>query len=153
MVAHRLSSIFIVLLGAATLLTLTSATKESEDAASRRMYARAHSLGDTYTFDPRDGWETANTTDLTHQYQNTHHKRASHGALWPSISRRSKHKSKSYIQHDPPKQRLPSSQHQPGALDAAGKIVQGIWDGLKGVGKKQDGIITWYIFHNPTPTR
>ena len=32
-------------------------------------YAHAHSLGDGYLFDPRDGWETVNVTDLQYKYE------------------------------------------------------------------------------------
>ncbi|KAF7790900.1 hypothetical protein EIP86_001858 [Pleurotus ostreatoroseus] len=31
-------------------------------------YAHAHSLGDSYQFDPRDGWEAVNITDLQYKY-------------------------------------------------------------------------------------
>jgi hypothetical protein len=32
-------------------------------------YARPHSLGDNYTFDPQDGWQTVNITNLQYKYQ------------------------------------------------------------------------------------
>ena len=34
-------------------------------------YSRAHSLGDNYQFDPRDGWQTVNASDLQYKYDNT----------------------------------------------------------------------------------
>ncbi len=36
---------------------------------ARDLYARAHSLGDNYQFDPRDGWYTVNVTNAKHNYR------------------------------------------------------------------------------------
>jgi hypothetical protein len=35
---------------------------------SRLRYTRAHSLGDDYAFDARDGWTTLNVTDMQYKY-------------------------------------------------------------------------------------
>ncbi|KAI1796289.1 hypothetical protein LXA43DRAFT_1178275 [Ganoderma leucocontextum] len=37
--------------------------------ALERRYTTPHSLGDNYVFDPRDGWQTVNTTNLLYKYQ------------------------------------------------------------------------------------
>ena len=37
--------------------------------ALERRYTTPHSLGDNYIFDPRDGWQTVNTTNLLYKYQ------------------------------------------------------------------------------------
>ncbi|KAJ7228763.1 hypothetical protein GGX14DRAFT_414881 [Mycena pura] len=37
-------------------------------AIAKSKYTTSHSLGDSYTFDPRDGWQTFNTTNLHYKY-------------------------------------------------------------------------------------
>ncbi|KAH8830765.1 hypothetical protein DL96DRAFT_1594237, partial [Flagelloscypha sp. PMI_526] len=50
-------------------LVLWDATSSVSRAISESYYSRAHSLGDSYTFDPRDGWQTLNVTDLSYKYE------------------------------------------------------------------------------------
>ena len=84
-------------------------------AISQSKYTVAHSLGDDYSFDPRDGWQAVNVTNLDYKYQF----RKEH-----SPQRRGKGKS---------------------ALgDAIGGVVKNIWKGLKGIGSKEPVTITWY---------
>jgi len=40
----------------------------SESAISESRYSRSHSLGSSYTFDRRDGWEQVNVTNLQYKY-------------------------------------------------------------------------------------
>jgi hypothetical protein len=44
------------------------AATSSVRAVSRSRYSRAHSLGDSYVFDPRDGWQSVNATNLQYKY-------------------------------------------------------------------------------------
>ncbi|KAJ8086501.1 hypothetical protein PM082_005324 [Marasmius tenuissimus] len=39
----------------------------------RSLYARAHSLGNSYVFQSRDGWTSVNATDLPYKYRHDHH--------------------------------------------------------------------------------
>ncbi|TBU49632.1 hypothetical protein BD309DRAFT_1076385 [Dichomitus squalens] len=41
----------------------------AERMALERRYTTPHSLGDNYLFDPRDGWQSVNTTNLLYKYQ------------------------------------------------------------------------------------
>lgn len=52
---------------------LSAAARASLGSPSRAVlesrYTRPHSLGDNYVFDPRDGWETVNVTDMQYKYR------------------------------------------------------------------------------------
>lgn len=85
-------------------------------AISESKYTVAHSLGDDYTFDPRDGWQAVNVTNLEYKYQ-------SRTEQFPQ--RRAK-KSKSALG------------------DAIGGVVKDIWKGLKAFGTTEPVTITWY---------
>lgn len=75
----------------------------------------AHSLGDGYQFDPRDGWEVVNTTDLPYKYHNENAGKLSNDSA--NLKRR-------------------------GMLEGAlGKIEEFL--GCIGVGKPRKAIITW----------
>jgi hypothetical protein len=88
--------------------------------APESRYSRSHSLGDSYEFDPRDGWETVNVTDLSYKY-NT----ANNAARNVQLAERS----------------IATS---PFAKDsAAGRIIHDIWNGLKALGAPQSVTITW----------
>ncbi|KJA29959.1 hypothetical protein HYPSUDRAFT_126488 [Hypholoma sublateritium FD-334 SS-4] len=88
-------------------------------AISESKYTVAHSLGDDYTFDPRDGWQAVNVTNLEYKYQ-------SRTGKFPQ--RRAK-KSKS-------------------ALGDAIDAVKNIWKGLKAFGTTEPVTITWYTGHD-----
>ena len=47
----------------------TSAQISSAHAVSTSEYVKAHSLGGNYTFDPRDGWQMVNVTNLQYKYR------------------------------------------------------------------------------------
>lgn len=58
---------------AITFMTLFSGTGAVADpnsylAALERRYSTPHSLGDNYQFDPRDGWQTVNVSNLAYKY-------------------------------------------------------------------------------------
>ncbi|TRM68037.1 Non-catalytic module family EXPN protein [Schizophyllum amplum] len=58
---------------ASILAVVSSITQASAGSPSRAVlesrYTRPHSLGDDYVFDPRDGWETVNVTNLQYKYR------------------------------------------------------------------------------------
>lgn len=45
-----------------------AANPDSYQAALERRYSTPHSLGESYQFNSRDGWETVNVTDLAYKY-------------------------------------------------------------------------------------
>ncbi|KAF9482497.1 hypothetical protein BDN70DRAFT_875068 [Pholiota conissans] len=55
-----------VIAGSASAL---AAQPSSARAISESKYATAHSLGDGYNFDPRDGWQSVNITNLDYKYK------------------------------------------------------------------------------------
>jgi hypothetical protein len=103
-------------------------------AVTRSHYSKAHSLGDTYEFDPRDGWQGANVTNLQYKYRRElNDVNVSEG----SLEKRGKKKGKG----KPGKKGDKNS-------DISGSIkhaLNGVWNGLKGIGKSQEATITWCV--------
>ncbi|KAF8974207.1 RlpA-like double-psi beta-barrel-protein domain-containing protein-containing protein [Flammula alnicola] len=88
-------------------------------AISESKYSTAHSLGDNYSFDPRDGWQSVNVTNLDYKYRR-----------------------RSEILNDR------ADKKKSGLGDAITGVVNGIWKGLKGIGPPEPVIITWYTGHD-----
>jgi hypothetical protein len=89
-------------------------------------YDRAHSLGDNYRFDPRDGWQFANVSDLEYKYRRELGSR--------NAQRRA---AKGHERVNPGHHAAPGKVG--GALD---KILNTI-GGMLGFGKPQPVTITW----------
>lgn len=85
-------------------------------------YTTAHSLTDDYVFDPRDGWQTANVTDLPYKYGR------SLGAEHPEEA--------AFLQ------RRKSSPIGDAISMVAGTLNKAL-KGLKGLGHPEDAVITW----------
>ncbi|KAI0720212.1 hypothetical protein C8T65DRAFT_801660 [Cerioporus squamosus] len=64
----RLAAAFLLVVSAVTFCGVSAVHVDAERMALERRYTTAHSLGDNYVFDPRDGWETVNTTNLAYKY-------------------------------------------------------------------------------------
>jgi hypothetical protein len=106
-------------------------------AIPRTHYTKPHSLGTSYKFDPRDGWETTNVTNLQYKYKRSGNTRGWDSDAPDSLSLRDVVKrSKSSTKH----QKHVSHHHDVG--DAINRVL-GFFKGLKGIGPKQDAIITW----------
>ncbi|KAI0036041.1 hypothetical protein K488DRAFT_42087, partial [Vararia minispora EC-137] len=88
-------------------------------------YSRAHSLGENYAFNARDGWMNVSTSDLSYKYAYEPGVSASRG-----IGGR---ESRSVVKR---------------AADAISNALKAIFKGLKGLGKPQDVVITWYTGHD-----
>ncbi|EMD40649.1 expansin-like protein [Gelatoporia subvermispora B] len=83
----RIGSVLTAVLVLAALMTCTVAADISAyHTALRRAYTTAHSLSDNYQFDPRDGWQSVNVTNM--QYART-----TTGDSSPLLSKRSSKKS------------------------------------------------------------
>ncbi|KAF7355230.1 Expansin family protein [Mycena sanguinolenta] len=70
----RLASLALLALCLVSLPAITGAASITHGASARarelakRRYTQPHSLGDSYTFDPRDGWQSFNATNLQYKY-------------------------------------------------------------------------------------
>lgn len=100
-------------------LTLRVLAKQSTPvrAISESRYTTAHSLGDNYKFDPRDGWQTVNVTNLQYKY--------------PRDASVSKPESSKAI--------TPSN-----GLSVAVNSVKNVLKGLKLIGEPKPVTVTWY---------
>ncbi|PPQ64718.1 hypothetical protein CVT24_008345 [Panaeolus cyanescens] len=105
-------------------------------AVIRNRYTTAHSLGDGYLFDARDGWEGVNVTNLEYKYRRHISAEASNSNAL-SLA---------------PRDKKPSSKESAKSVNAgAGGIVAVIsqlFKGLKGIGKPEPVTITWYTGHD-----
>ncbi|KAG0709528.1 hypothetical protein DFH29DRAFT_1701 [Suillus ampliporus] len=111
-------------------------------------YDKAHYLPDSHSFDPRDGWEPVNISNLNYKYSASSHKdhsfhralrRSSQGNAPASIGT-SKYKEKNA--------KTSSTSTSTGVL---GKVIQSlatIFAGLVGKGSSQGVTITWYTGHD-----
>ncbi|KAI0049633.1 hypothetical protein FA95DRAFT_1581680 [Auriscalpium vulgare] len=84
-------------------------------------YSRAHSLGDHYAFDARDGWHAVNVSNLPYKYGPAAH---------AGRSKRDKKAASKSIG------------------DSIGGAVKNAVKGLKGIGRPEDVTITWYTGHD-----
>ncbi len=113
----------------------------SRRAASYAKYTAAHSLGDAYTFDARDGWTTVNATDLGYKYRHDHE---THAVLETrhekDDDRNTSHKEKNKSKH---KNKNKNKSKIISAASSVGDLVKGVWNGLKGVGESENVKITW----------
>ena len=152
------------LLVAVSLSALSGVSAREIDAARmalERRYSTPHSLGDNYVFDPRDGWQTVNTTNLLYKYapratpdsevedglaglddgnEHTNHtllaraRKTSHAkpktASKKVVSKKTSSKSKS-------------------TTDLLKGGVGNIVNTIKGIGKPEPVVITWYVGLHP----
>jgi hypothetical protein len=87
-------------------------------------YARAHSLGNGYTFDPRDGWQTVNVSNLSYK----------HGPRSPGIGKTPKITTVA-TKH---------SSHNPLEYGKLKSAIKGLFKGLIGKGEVVKVTTTWY---------
>jgi hypothetical protein len=104
------------------------------NAMTRSHYSKAHSLGGAYEFDPRDGWQGANVTNLQYKYK----RELNDGNVFGgSLEKRGKKKG-----------RAKTGKKGGKNSDIGGSIkhaLNGVWNGLKGIGKSQEATITWSV--------
>lgn len=132
----------VILFGMSTIfLSLTAVTARSNPttpvrAISESRYSRAHSLGEGYQFDPRDGWEPMNVTNMEYKYRRDTPSNTS--GLEDHIEKRSATKNEDVS-----------------VVGAIGGVVSKVIEGLKGIGKPEPVLITWYacILNDTQPAR
>ncbi|RDX55727.1 hypothetical protein OH76DRAFT_1372195 [Lentinus brumalis] len=141
-----------------TFAGVSAAHVDAERMALERRYTRAHSLGDNYVFDPRDGWETVNTTNLAYKYSNHARSDALSGSDAhndylddtadsdygnSTLVARAKKTSKSKS-----KKKAPKSSGGSTASNLLKGGLNKVMNSFKAFGKKEPVIITWYTGHD-----
>lgn len=141
-------------------------------------YSRAHSLGDdNYQFDPRDGWQTVNASNLQYKYDNEDRQQARDsldnldgldedaglledtgdgdepGYLNDTLTSRSdKKKAKKPAKTSKPptksKVKAKSKSKVGSATSSFTSKLGSIVDSIKGIGKAEPVAITWYTGHD-----
>ena len=107
-----------------------AARSSSVRAVSESKYSKAHSLDNSYSFDPRDGWQSINVTNLQYKYRRQEKLDIVDS---PSLENRAR-------------KNVQSAPHKTGGLgQAIAGVVADIWKGLRGLGKSEPVIITWYF--------
>ncbi|KAJ7699977.1 hypothetical protein B0H17DRAFT_1048014 [Mycena rosella] len=131
----RLASLALSALCILSLAVTTSTTSISHSTTSsparaiaKSKYTRSHSFGDSYTFDPRDGWQTFNASNLQYKYRRDS----------PKDDKKDVPKKTTLA-----KLALPFKQ----AFSIAQSLGT-VLNGLKGMGKPQPVIATWYTGHD-----
>ncbi|KAI9512162.1 hypothetical protein F5148DRAFT_51988 [Russula earlei] len=95
-------------------------SEQKSPTATEHEYAKAHSLGSGYSFDPKDGWQTVNVSNLSY-----------------------KHSPRSLDIRGIPKVTTP----QPPLIDRLKGMVEKLWKGIQFWVKKENPVkvaITWY---------
>ena len=105
-------------------LATGSATQGTVHAISKSKYTRAHSLGENYQFDARDGWEKVDATDLQYKYARN------------NISDPQQHFNKR-VKHN-------SDDGSGLRIGALKHVIGQAWNGLKAIGTPEPVVITWY---------
>ncbi|KZT12799.1 uncharacterized protein LAESUDRAFT_753837 [Laetiporus sulphureus 93-53] len=121
-----------------------------------KRYSTAHSLGDNYQFDPRDGWQTINITNLQYKYsrapaengsrsisEDISHIPAGHGKR--SSKKTSSKKATTKTGSKPAVKSLNNGTNT--VSDATNGIlgsVKSAIDSIKAIGSAQPVTITWY---------
>ncbi|KAI0638282.1 hypothetical protein C8Q77DRAFT_1090338 [Trametes polyzona] len=155
--------------------TLVSAAEiDASRMALERRYTTPHSLGANYVFDPRDGWETVNTTNLLYKYSSRSDAddddddvddlddTEESGALVsrsktfnPKITKKATKKKAKKTTKKAVKKPLKKAAVKPTskklASSATGVLTGGlnkIIETLKGIGQPEPVTITWYTGHD-----
>lgn len=171
MLGRRLLPLSVLVLATALALLPSLAVASdlrAMDKSLRSRYTRAHSLGDNYQFNPRDGWQSVNVTNLQYKYSRSLQdaededtddgddfdsseldKRASKKKHKTKSKAKVKSKAKSKIAHKSASKAASKSKAK--SKVSTSKITSSISkvvDSLKGIGKAEPVTITWYTGHD-----
>ncbi|KAJ6509939.1 Non-catalytic module family EXPN protein [Mycena vitilis] len=123
----RFLSLSLFALSTVSLPATTAASAISHSTSSRAIakskYSESHSLGDSYTFDPRDGWQTLNASSEHYKYRRESTK----------------------------KQKTAVAKPKSGGNTLSGIVAQAfgaVWHGLQGKGLPKKVTVTWYTGHD-----
>ena len=162
-----LAGVILVSLGLVPLMTTSRAADISASQSSmERRYSTPHSLGDSYQFDPRDGWESVNITNLQYKYSRSladsledpdgptipraHTKRASKKASKSSTNKTAKKTTKttSKAAKTAPKSAKTTTSSAKSAANGLLGSVKSVVDSMKAIGEPEPVTITWYTGHD-----
>jgi hypothetical protein len=108
-------------------------------------YAKAHYLPESHSFDPRDGWEPVNISNLNYKYPASSHKDHSfHRALRRSSQNNTSvgiRKSKYREKHE----KASNATTTTGVLGTVVSSLASIFAGCVGKGPSEGVTITWYV--------
>jgi hypothetical protein len=121
----RYSWVILVVIFASLYLSFASylPSDQNHPMATEHQYTRPHSLGRGYTFDPKDGWQTVNVSNLSYKYS----------PRSPNI-RRTKKIRPQYISH--------KGNNLVNKIDIKG-TVKNAFNSITGKGKPTSVTITW----------
>lgn len=98
-------------------------------------YRYAHSLSEDYRFDPKDGWEHVNITDMKYKYASRALDTVPPGGLADDDARPDRLRSRSER----------STGRSTSLLGGTvSHLINSVWDALKGVGSSENVTITWF---------
>ena len=157
----RLAAALLLVVSAATFTCVSATHIDAERMALERRYTTAHSLGDNYVFDPRDGWETVNTTNLAYKYNYPRSDALSESALddddddYLDDTETGDYSNSTLVPRAKKTSHAKTKKKAAKASKASGgsttsKLLKGGLDKameklkLQGVGKSEPVIITWY---------
>lgn len=129
-----LSSLFLSVLAA---VPAHPAGRLSPSEAELR-YSRAHSLGDDYTFNVQDGWQTVNISDLMYKYE-------------PPVTQTSYALDLGTALDSRNDKRGLAKRSLKKVGDAVKGAVKDIFKGLKAIGQAESVTITWCVLHLSRP--
>ncbi|KAI0352856.1 hypothetical protein OH77DRAFT_1427970 [Trametes cingulata] len=133
-----------------------------------RRYTTPHSLGENYIFDPRDGWQTVNTTNLLYKYSSLADSDSdlddddepddsdtSGDTLLEPRAKKSSSKAKKKAAKKTSKKTVSKAAAKSTSkklTSAAGGVLSGglskVVSSIKGIGKPEPVTITWYTGHD-----
>lgn len=122
-----------------------------------KRYSTAHSLGDTYQFDPRDGWQAVNVTNLQYKYSRSVDDINANEEALPKTTfhkhgkRSSKKRSTKSTTKTASKAKTTSSASNKSVSKAANGVLgslQSIINTIKAIGSPEPVTITWYTGHD-----
>lgn len=125
-------------LSALPFFTFVAATNHGTvRAVAESKYTKPHSLGDTYNFDPRDGWHSVNVTNLQYKYPRS--SSSSEAAFDSRGSSGVENMGGGSTQE-------PRSSNKRSIGDTIKGAVNDVLKGLKGIGSPEPVTITWFVY-------
>ena len=133
----RYSWVFGVVIFASLYLAFAShlPNHQKHPTSTQLKYTRAYSLGNEYAFDPRDGWQTVNVSNLSYKYS----PRSPKLRRTTKISTPYPSHGTSAVSHKV----KTATPHVSKVTSKVTSIVKSIWKGIVGIGKSDPVTITW----------
>jgi hypothetical protein len=141
----RCSQVIVVVIFASLYLAFAShlPSHQKHSTATEHKYSRAHSLGGGYAFDPRDGWQTVNVSNLSYKYspRSSNFRRTTKTSAAHSPHSTHAYKAKTAATPHPPHDTFPKKITS--TVKQVAGTIKNAWKGLLGVGKPEEVITTW----------